>query len=952
MISIVFLANTFGPMPLAQAQEDTRLLAQQREYLLPAPGVMVHLSPPFAPPILKGIKVHPDNPFHFEFILDKGDSIQSNDQLKDDSVKLIKYFLASLTIPENDLWVNLSPYEKDRIIPPSFGLTEMGRDLLAEDYMLKQITASLIYPEDAIGKKFWGRIYEEAAKKFGTTNIPVNTFNKVWIVPEKAVVYENAQAGTAYVVESKLKVMLEQDYLSLEKHEKNMSFPNASVGNPDLAQTIDPRQKHSGVTDVSSLGSQIVREIVIPELTREVNEDKNFASLRQVYNSLILATWYKKKIKDSILNLVYTNRSKVAGVNIDDPQEKQKIYEKYLQAYKKGVYNYIKEERDILSQQMIPRKYFSGGEVFIARFLNRAMITTDTFDAATMTPPQVPHNFIEVDANVGIPVQSAQSDAAMTSAIQNRLKGASKYLKKPLFALKYDWGGAQEIVLADELVEKKLKFEYFIGKSKDEVRKIISREWERMQEDKYVVRITEENLLDILSDPWQERHARNVMAYFTDESISLPSEFPSNDPRFVREVKAGIKPAKKMALIIGINQGYELSNMKELANAQEESFDTVSTKTGLPSELAFQRWFFRMVQYSDRRPGTRVGVGMFDLDYFKAVNSLFKQTGGDQVIAQIGMSLSRGRRPLDITSHISGDEFMEGMYFDESVSVKQLQLRYNKLLKRVNIEVNEKLKEMLGNREHILGEIIKIREGTDPNAKNQVKDALIYQLALQNSTTPGQFAACLKSLNSEIKDLEGAVEVVEGRKIYRKQYKLDRWVVSITGGFNILSRSYIEDIGHQFADLAKEYLETNPEADPLTDLRFIEPYIDVKNAVNGGLKTGKNNRNHTVVTDLESSVDGAQLSQNKIAADYALTTPEKNGGIDLTPANMNLQTKVMDSRFRGNDSRAGIRFHIDPAQLARLQNAPGFEPVVTRMQTVTDIRQFLGVNETRASISG
>jgi len=114
--------------------------------------------------------------------------------------------------------INLSPYENDRIIPQSFGLTEMGRDLLAEDYMLKQITASLIYPESAVGKKFWKRIYEEAAKKFGTTNIPVNTFNKVWIVPEKAVVYENAKAGTAYVVESKLKVMLEQDYLALEKN--------------------------------------------------------------------------------------------------------------------------------------------------------------------------------------------------------------------------------------------------------------------------------------------------------------------------------------------------------------------------------------------------------------------------------------------------------------------------------------------------------------------------------------------------------------------------------------------------------------------------------------------------------------------------------------------------------------------------------------------------------------
>ena len=139
------------------------------------------------------------------------------EQLKQESTKLIKYFLASLTIPEKDLWVNLSPYEKDRIIPQSFGLTEMGRDLLAEDYMLKQITASLIYPEGEIGKKFWKRIYAEAQKKFGTTNIPVNTFNKVWIVPEKAVVYENPKAGTAYVVEAKLKVMLEQDYLSLAK---------------------------------------------------------------------------------------------------------------------------------------------------------------------------------------------------------------------------------------------------------------------------------------------------------------------------------------------------------------------------------------------------------------------------------------------------------------------------------------------------------------------------------------------------------------------------------------------------------------------------------------------------------------------------------------------------------------------------------------------------------------
>ncbi|MBF0490779.1 MAG: hypothetical protein HQL15_09245, partial [Candidatus Omnitrophica bacterium] len=295
IVLIAFVVNTLGLMPLAQAQE----------LVLPKPGVMVHLSPDFNPPILKGIKVHTDNPFRFEFILDRGDdsslrgvpprrddaaistginnlnkiaslrpadSARNDVVLREESTKLIKYFLASLTTPEKDLWVNLSPYEKDRIVPDSFGQSEMGRDLLAEDYMLKQITASLMYPEDEVGKKFWKRVYEEAAKKFGTTNIPVNTFNKVWIVPEKAVVYENAKAGTAYVVEARLKVMLEEDYLSMEKH-YSPPLVGGARGGGDVNKSPLLNPPHKG-EEINLLGSQIVREIVIPELTKEVNEGK------------------------------------------------------------------------------------------------------------------------------------------------------------------------------------------------------------------------------------------------------------------------------------------------------------------------------------------------------------------------------------------------------------------------------------------------------------------------------------------------------------------------------------------------------------------------------------------------------------------------------------------------------------------------------------------------------
>jgi len=427
LVLIAFFTNTIGSLPFAQAQE----------FRLPAPGVMVHLSPEFNPPILKGIKVHPDNPFRFDFILDKGDSSPSlvqrggQGELKQEASRLIKYFLASLTIPENDLWVNLSPYEKDRIIPQSFGMTEMGRDLLAEDYMLKQITASLIYPEGEVGKKFWKKIYEEASKKFGTTNIPVNTFNKVWIVPEKAVVYENAKAQTAYVVESKLKVMLEQDYLSLEKHASVTHVIPAKAGIHDK-------------NDINALGSQIVRDIVIPELTREVNENKNFAQLRQVYNSLILATWYKKKIKDSILAQVYADKNKTAGVQYTstvipatagpqtghsqelgihnktnpkmDPRFRgddiEEIYQRYLQAFKKGVFNYIKEEEILATglpskeQGIFPRKYFSGGVLLdLSRTTTNlksdfAMNIVDNFVHNPNTDPSI--NEVVVRANLAM----------------------------------------------------------------------------------------------------------------------------------------------------------------------------------------------------------------------------------------------------------------------------------------------------------------------------------------------------------------------------------------------------------------------------------------------------------------------------------------------------------------------------------------------------------------------
>ncbi|MBI5149868.1 MAG: hypothetical protein HZA28_03755 [Candidatus Omnitrophica bacterium] len=190
---------------------------------------MVAPTAGFVPARLIGVTIHPDNPLKFDFIVNTGDADLAPEALKEESRKLIKYFLASLTVPEDELWVNLSPYEKDRMIPEGLGQTEMGRDMLAQDYLLKQLTASLMYPEKELGKKFWDKIYKEAREKYGTTEIPVNTFNKVWVVPQEAVVYE--KNTSAFVVKSRLKVMLEQDYEAMgHKVTKSQGHPENVTG--------------------------------------------------------------------------------------------------------------------------------------------------------------------------------------------------------------------------------------------------------------------------------------------------------------------------------------------------------------------------------------------------------------------------------------------------------------------------------------------------------------------------------------------------------------------------------------------------------------------------------------------------------------------------------------------------------------------------------------------------
>lgn len=258
-------------------------------------------------PVLAGLTVDPRNPFSLEFLIDRGNEHFSASERQQEYLRLIKYFLAALAVPDADQWVNLSPDEPGRITAPNFGHTLMGRDLLAQDMVLKQSAAVLTDPDTVTGQTFW----QEASS--------AEMLSKIWILPERAVLYE--KDNTVYLLEQRLKAM--------------------------------------------SAAASPAGSVLVPVITEEVNRSEHFSGLRQIYSGMVLAAWYKRALRGALLSAAYADRSLVKGIDLN-PDENIKIYEQYLSSLRNGVYNMIREQPDE-GNQPLARRYFAGGITGLGR---------------------------------------------------------------------------------------------------------------------------------------------------------------------------------------------------------------------------------------------------------------------------------------------------------------------------------------------------------------------------------------------------------------------------------------------------------------------------------------------------------------------------------------------------------------------------------------------------------
>lgn len=291
---------------------------------------------------------------NFRILLDKGDLKNLKDsQLKEQGKELLRYFLVGVALPDENFWVNLRPDSEDQIISRELAGTDLGKVLLEADLELKKDVAKFTSPETPEGREYWNKLYEKAGYIFSSENITIPTLTRPWIVPGEVIIRENA--NSAYVYKGVLKVMLEQDHL---ENSADYNF-------------TDPRLK-----ELNEYSSQLIREKIIPKLTKEVNSSSRYAALRQVFFSLILSRWFKHKFAGTSGQYAkLINTGNLNGLFSQNAWSKTTYFEEYKKSFAQGEYNLKEQINGIMGP--VVRTYFSGG-VALDKFKMPVQIDTSS----------------------------------------------------------------------------------------------------------------------------------------------------------------------------------------------------------------------------------------------------------------------------------------------------------------------------------------------------------------------------------------------------------------------------------------------------------------------------------------------------------------------------------------------------------------------------------------------
>lgn len=277
----------------------------------------------------------------------------------------LTWFLVGLSLPNHKFWVNLNPWEPDRVIDAALGRTDVGRVMLEADFQMKKDFSKHNNPcESEIGQDYRDLLDEKRRELVGecmdahpddidsVDNVFFAAATRYWIVPDQ--ITAHGDGDELYVADATLGIFSEPVYERSTLEIANQPGSLSQASRECLAEAAKEYGRYAKERE---------EEMILPLVVGEVNESSAYSDLRQVYASLALAQWYKSHYGpgEHIFSILVDSEG-LEDLESAAPWSAERLWEEYVESYEEGEYHCEKEHRE--GNLIITQVYRSGGVDF------------------------------------------------------------------------------------------------------------------------------------------------------------------------------------------------------------------------------------------------------------------------------------------------------------------------------------------------------------------------------------------------------------------------------------------------------------------------------------------------------------------------------------------------------------------------------------------------------------
>lgn len=297
-------------------------------------------------------------------------------------------FMTGLGISDDKFWVNLLPWEPDRIIDEKLSESDVGRIMLEADLQMKRDLVNYLNPcvsENAkalynLLKNKEDTLVQLCMDKFpgeikNVNNVKFRPITRYCIIPDKIFVYSNRTQ--IYIINSSLSIRSEPivDHTSFDVN--NQDSKTLSKG---CLEELNKSAKEYG-----EYKKDMIEQMILPFVIADVNYDDKYNNLREIYVALALAQWYKSTIdpsRDMFQNIYTSDFAAAKSLNHWSPYE---IWEEYIYSFENGEYKCLLNTTTKTAKGIeFENRWFSwGGVAFYSindKLINIGIVPEDAQD--------------------------------------------------------------------------------------------------------------------------------------------------------------------------------------------------------------------------------------------------------------------------------------------------------------------------------------------------------------------------------------------------------------------------------------------------------------------------------------------------------------------------------------------------------------------------------------------